>query len=62
MDLSNLRPVLLISLLFVGYLIWVEWQKDYGPQPAASSAADSSLSQPQATTGGDLPTVEEIAP
>jgi YidC/Oxa1 family membrane protein insertase len=31
--IANLRPVLLITLLFLGYLLWVEWQRDYGPRP-----------------------------
>lgn len=30
--MTNLRPVLLITLVFLAYLIWVEWQKDYGPE------------------------------
>ena len=29
--MGNLRPVLIIGLLFLGYMIWVQWQKDYGP-------------------------------
>ena len=39
--MHSLRPVLLITLAFLGYLLWVEWQKDYGPRPAASSQASS---------------------
>jgi YidC/Oxa1 family membrane protein insertase len=38
--MANLRPVLFISLLFLGYLLWMEWQRDYGPRP-----------QPAAVTG-----------
>lgn len=48
--MANLRPVLLITLVFIGYLLWVEWQKDYAPQPVASapgsampSAADGAV-------------------
>ncbi len=55
--MSNLRPVLLIALLFLGYLLWVEWQKDYGPRPepmpAAADAAGQAL--PEVPSGGDLP-------
>ncbi|NNE05542.1 MAG: membrane protein insertase YidC [Xanthomonadales bacterium] len=71
--MANLRPVLLVSLLFLGYLIWVEWQKDYGPAPAATPAAmDDSVAQtdlvpPRPTEGpadsepatGDLPEARE---
>jgi YidC/Oxa1 family membrane protein insertase len=31
--MGNLRPVLIIGLVFLGYMIWVQWQKDYGPSP-----------------------------
>ncbi len=54
--MSNLRPVLLISLLFLGYLLWVEWQKDYGPQPAPAPAGTTPVTDAlPAPTGGDLP-------
>ena len=43
--MANLRPVLLISLLFLGYLLWVEWQKDYGPQPQPGSDTVSDASR-----------------
>ena len=71
--MANLRPVLFVSLLFLGYLLWVEWQKDYGPAPAASPAVmndnntatdlapprpiDSQAVQPQ--SAGDLPEVRQ---
>jgi len=31
--MANLRPILFMGLLVISYLLWVEWQKDYGPQP-----------------------------
>ena len=65
--MANLRPVLLISLLFLGYLLWIEWQKDYGPQ---APAVDATASQPAAPvtntpavpTGGDLPSRQSRCP
>ena len=33
--MGNLRPVLIVGLAFLGYMIWVQWQKDYGPAPQA---------------------------
>ena len=36
--ITNLRPMLLITLVFLSYLIWVEWQKDYGPQYTGTKA------------------------
>ncbi|MEE4172686.1 MAG: membrane protein insertase YidC [Xanthomonadales bacterium] len=63
--MANLRPVLLISLLFLGYLIWVEWQKDYGPQPQPQSTpvAETAPANPASIPdGGDLPDVSAAAP
>jgi YidC/Oxa1 family membrane protein insertase len=62
--MGNLRPVLIIGLVFLGYMIWVQWQKDYGPAPAQpvpqsqqqSDTPDvptSSAQRPQSTL--DLP-------
>jgi YidC/Oxa1 family membrane protein insertase len=31
--MGNLRPLLFVGLLFLGYMIWVQWQRDYGPVP-----------------------------
>jgi YidC/Oxa1 family membrane protein insertase len=59
--MGNLRPVLLVTLLFLGYLLWVEWQKDYGPKPAERSAAPVTSLEGEAlppvsvTSDGDLP-------
>lgn len=43
--MDNLRPVLLISLAFLGYLMWLEWQKDYAPAPP--QRAGQTLESPQ---------------
>ena len=45
--MGNLRPVLLITLALLGYMLWVEWQKDYAtppapPAPAVVSATDGT--------------------
>jgi YidC/Oxa1 family membrane protein insertase len=40
--MGNLRPVLLMGMVFLAYLLWVEWQKDYGPPPAAPATATST--------------------
>jgi len=36
--MGNLRPVLIIGLVFLAYMLWVEWQKDYGPGTSVSPA------------------------
>ena len=41
--MGNLRPVLTIGLVFLGYMLWIEWQKDYGPQPIPLAREATSL-------------------
>jgi YidC/Oxa1 family membrane protein insertase len=43
--MDNLRPVLLISLAFLGYLIWLEWQKDYAPAVTTPSVLGSGTAE-----------------
>ena len=67
--MANLRPMLFMGLLVLSYLMWVEWQKDYGvkPQPQqqsqpATTAANTSTDTPSVPVpgstqppAGDLP-------
>ena len=63
--MANLRPMLFMGLLVLSYLMWVEWDKDYGvkPQPKPATEATStsldtpSLPVPQNAPSkvGDLP-------
>jgi YidC/Oxa1 family membrane protein insertase len=45
--MGNLRPVLIVGLLFLAYMIWVQWQRDYGPEP---QSAPRTAAQAQAET------------
>lgn len=45
--MGNLRPVLIVGLLFLAYMIWVQWQKDYGPAPSASRPAAQAQTEAQ---------------
>lgn len=67
--MANLRPLLLMGLAVLAYLMWVEWQKDYGPKPTAEPAAEfatpdsdtSTIPVPQndpVVQSGDLPSVD----
>ena len=71
--MGNLRPVLIIGLLFLGYMIWVQWQRDYGPAPQQATPPPPSLttdstdlppsSAARAVTAEDLPSpIESGAP
>jgi len=65
--MDNLRPVLLISLAFLGYMIWLEWQKDYAPviaPPVASVQESPPGSLPVATENppsGEVADLPQIA-
>lgn len=40
--MANLRPILFMGLLVLSYLMWVEWQKDYGPKPEPQTQSQTS--------------------
>ena len=40
--MENQKTLLYFTLFFVAYLLWAEWQKDYGPQPVAPVAVEST--------------------
>ena len=58
--MNNPRSFLLLALLMVGYLIWNQWQQDYGPHAPTNSTetpstiADKPASQP-GSGSGDTP-------
>ena len=54
--MSNLRMFLLLGLFTVGFLIWQQWQIDYGPRPPVASAGD----QVAPDMAEDLPAAEDI--
>ena len=67
--MGNLRPVLIMGLVFLAYMMWVEWQKDYGPAPQQApvpavsdspqpGAADIPVLTGQEGSIEDLPQVE----
>jgi len=61
--MDNQRNILLIALVVVGFLIWQQWQQDYGPKPAPVSAETPrpTASDQQVASKTDLPEVSEAA-
>jgi YidC/Oxa1 family membrane protein insertase len=57
--MGNLRPVLIIGLVFLAYMIWVQWQRDYGPEPRPATA---QTSQTDSLTDGSVPEVPPATP
>ena len=62
--MNNLRPVLIIGLVFLAYMLWVEWQKDYGPAPTAPEMTETGPVQDMpavpAADRPDLPSVGDL--
>ena len=61
--MDNARLFLFAALVFVGMLMWQQWQADYGPQPVRQSqaeqgSADGSEGQPR-DFAGDLPEIAD---
>lgn len=62
--MPNLRLFLFMSLGFVGFLLWQEWQKDYGPQPSVATP-EAALEQiqnpnPNPDLSDDAPSTADI--
>jgi YidC/Oxa1 family membrane protein insertase len=55
--MSSPRNILLIALLFVGYLLWMQWQEDYAKPAAPASPSVATPATDPATGGssGDVP-------
>jgi len=51
------RNLLLIALLFIGYLLWMQWQEDYPANPAHPAVASTNAATPAAPVpnGADVP-------
>jgi len=63
-NMDNTRLFLFAALVFVGMLLWQQWQADYGPQPVAPSGSQVEGSASGAGTGqqaivDDLPDLAE---
>ncbi len=39
--MANLRPILIMGLLLLGYMMWVQWQRDYAEPPRAQIPTSS---------------------
>ncbi|MGH8324163.1 MAG: membrane protein insertase YidC, partial [Steroidobacteraceae bacterium] len=52
--MTSPRNLLLIALLFISYLLWMQWEKDYGA-PAASATQSASPAASEAATTSSAP-------
>ncbi|WP_293752370.1 membrane protein insertase YidC, partial [uncultured Paraglaciecola sp.] len=53
--MESQRSFLLIGLAMVGFLLWQQWQLDYGPKPVAPL-----VSTEQASTQQDMPSSDDV--
>lgn len=53
--MTSPRNLLLIALLFISYLLWMQWQQDYNQPPAATPHAAAGTSAPAASPAADIP-------
>ena len=56
--MDNLRFVLFVFLVFLSYMLWEQWQVDYGPKPEIPATAGSdqkAADVPPATQSGEVP-------
>lgn len=66
--MNNPKNMLLIALIFLGFLLYVEWQKDYAPQPQLTEESsviqnnviDESITN-QAVSSDDVPLISANA-
>ncbi len=62
--MNNPRMFLLVALLALGYLVWSQWQIDYGPQRTQPTPVSAGSEQPQAAVpnvAADVPNAVDAA-
>jgi len=55
--MNQLRPMLLIALFFVAYLLWQAWDQDYSPHPVSSATTSQVASDNSNAASAATPTI-----
>lgn len=58
--MDNTRLFLFAALVFVGMLLWQQWQADYGPQPVVSEPAGAGQNQATSGSVNNLPEMDDL--
>jgi YidC/Oxa1 family membrane protein insertase len=58
--MTSSRNLLLIALLFIGYLMWTQWQDDYNKPPAPGVASTTAPASTSAPIAGDRPSSADV--
>jgi len=59
--MDNTRLFLFAALVFVGMLLWQQWQADYGPQPVVEDVVSNQSTQPGEQSTGDIDDLPDLA-
>ncbi len=59
--MTSPRNVLLIALLFLGYLLWAQWQEDYNKPHPATTAPTGETAAPAVPSSADVPSANAAA-
>ena len=54
----NQRVLLYFTLFFIIYMIWAQWQLDYGPKPEPVVATQANLESDKKLSLEDIPQAE----
>ena len=60
--MENQRLLLYFTLFFIVYLLWAEWQMDYGPKPAAAPDTASVATEQQAPSSTETAAAAAAVP
>ena len=60
-NMDNTRLFLFAALVFIGMLLWQQWQADYGPQPQPASQSQSGENLNNTQSAGDVDDLPELA-
>jgi YidC/Oxa1 family membrane protein insertase len=59
--MNQLRPMLVIALFFVAYLLWQAWDQDYAPHPVSTPTA-AAASSDNGNAPGATPSIANTGP
>ncbi|NOR71262.1 MAG: membrane protein insertase YidC, partial [Methylomarinum sp.] len=54
--MDNIRFLLVIAFAMISYMLWEQWQLDYGPKPEIATLEQPTILEP----GADLPTTGNV--
>ena len=53
--MNQTRTLLFFALMFVAYMLWTQWEQDYGPKPPAAQPVAAAQADGKGTADGSVP-------